>query len=357
MSAIEIKRRETLLPKPTDESQLGFGKLFTDYMLKMDYEEGKGWNNTRIEPYGPLEIDPANTSLHYGQLIFEGMKAYRTADGGVALFRPKDNIQRLNKSAARFCMPEMDVDKTVEALAELIRLEKDWIPKGEGTSLYVRPFTISVDNFLGVRPADKYLFMVILSPVGSYYKGGLAPVGIYVEDEYVRAAARGGTGFAKCAGNYAASLIAQRKAQEEGFTQVLWLDSDEGRYIEEIGTSNAFFVIDGEVITPALGGSILPGITRDSAIQLLKHWDIPVTERRLTIDEVIQAHGAGKLDEVFATGTAAVVSPVGELSFQEKLYEINNGEIGKIAQRLYDGITGIQTGTVEDPFGWHYRLD
>lgn len=356
MGALKVIPRTELKQKPTDESKLGFGKITTDYMLKIDYSPAEGWHDVRIEPYGPLAMDPANTSLHYGQLIFEGLKAYKDKNGEIVMFRPKDNIKRLNLSASRFCIPEIDVDSTVEAIAQLVKMEEAWIPTGAGTSLYIRPFTIAMDNFLGVHPAADYLFMTILSPVGSYYKEGLSPIGIYVENEYVRSAARGGTGFTKCAGNYAASLIAQGKAAEEGFAQVLWLDSIENKYVEEIGTTNAFFVIDGEVITPSLNGSILPGITRDSALQLLKHWGIPASERRITIDEVVEAQHSGKLQEMFATGTAAVVSPVGRLRYKGEDMIIGGGKIGEISQKLYDGITGIQHRDLDDPFGWVYPV-
>lgn len=334
-----------------DENTLVFGTVFTDHMFEMDYEEGKGWLNGRIVPYGPISLDPAATVFHYGQEMFEGLKAYKTKDGKILLFRPNKNAQRINATNDRMCMPELDEGLFVEAVKALVKVESDWIPTAEGTSLYIRPFIIATEPFLGVRPASEYKFMIILSPVGAYYKGGLAPTKLYVEEEYVRATV-GGTGFAKIGGNYAASLKAQMKAKKKGYSQVLWLDGVERKYVEEIGTSNAFFVIDGEVITSPLTGSILPGITRDSVIHLLKHWNMKITERRLTIQEIYDAHAAGKLDEVFATGTAAVISPVGEFCWNDKKIVINNNEIGSISQKLYDTLFGIQTGNIKDQFGW-----
>lgn len=334
-----------------DENTLVFGTVFTDHMFEMDYEEGKGWLNGRIVPYGPISLDPAATVFHYGQEMFEGLKAYKTKDGRILLFRPNKNAQRINATNDRMCMPELDEDLFVEAVKAFVKVESDWIPTAEGTSLYIRPFIIATEPFLGVRPASEYKFMIILSPVGAYYKGGLAPTKLYVEEEYVRATV-GGTGFAKIGGNYAASLKAQMKAKKKGYSQVLWLDGVERKYVEEIGTSNAFFVIDGEVITSPLTGSILPGITRDSVIHLLKHWNMKITERRLTIQEIYDAHAAGKLDEVFATGTAAVISPVGEFCWNDKKIVINNNEIGSISQKLYDTLSGIQTGNIKDQFGW-----
>lgn len=348
----EFTVTKTSVPKQKpDENTLVFGTVFTDHMFEMDYEEGKGWLNGRIVPYGPISLDPAATVFHYGQEMFEGLKAYKTKDGRILLFRPNKNAQRINTTNDRMCMPELDEDLFVEAVKALVKVESDWIPTAEGTSLYIRPFIIATEPFLGVRPSSEYKFMIILSPVGAYYKGGLAPTKLYVEEEYVRATV-GGTGFAKIGGNYAASLKAQMKAKKKGYSQVLWLDGVERKYVEEIGTSNAFFVIDGEVITAPLTGSILPGITRDSVIHLLKHWNMKITERRLTIQEIYDAHAAGKLDEVFATGTAAVISPVGEFCWDDKKIVINNNEIGSISQKLYDTLSGIQTGNIKDQFGW-----
>ena len=348
---IKIELSKNPKPKPQDESKLGFGKIFTDHMFLMDYNGKKGWFDPRIVPYAPIALNPAASCLHYGQLIFEGLKAYRAKTGEVVMFRPEKNFERLNASNERLCMPTADVDFMVDALKELIRVEKDWIPEAEGTSLYIRPFVIGTEPFLGVKPSDDYMFIIILSPVGSYYAGGIQPVRIYVENEYVRAV-RGGVGYAKCAGNYAASMKSQIEAAEKGFAQVLWLDGVERKYIEEVGAMNIFFVLEDEIVTPALSGSILPGITRASIIDLLRSWGLPVKERPVCIDELIEAYDNGKLKEVFGTGTAAVVSPVGELTRDDKKMVINNGEIGELSQKLYDEITGIQRLVREDKFGW-----
>lgn len=356
MESIRIELSKNPKPKPQDESKLGFGKIFTDHMFVMNYSSAKGWHDARIVPYGPISLDPAATCLHYGQLIFEGLKAYRTKNGKLVMFRPDMNMKRLNVSDDRLCMPEIDVDFMVDALKQLITVEKDWVPSSEGTSLYVRPFILSDEAFLGVHPSDTYQFIVILSPVGSYYPGGLKPIRIYVESEYVRAV-RGGTGYAKCAGNYAGSLRSQVDAESQGFSQVLWLDGIERKYIEEVGSMNVFFVLDNEIVTPAINGSILPGITRDSVIQVLKSWDMPIVERKISIDEIATAHESGKLKEVFGTGTAAVISPVGELTWGDKKMIVNNNEIGELSQKLYDEITGVQRCEREDKFGWVCLID
>lgn len=355
MNRITIQMAKQRKEKPKDESKLGFGKLFTDHMFTMHYSPEKGWHNAKIVLYGKIELDPAATCLHYGQLIFEGLKAYRTDDGRIVMFRPEKNMERLNSSGERLCIPPVDVGFMVEAMAELIKVEQEWVPSSEGTSLYIRPFVLSTDAFLGVHPSETYLLMVILSPVGPYYPQGLAPIRIYVENEYVRSV-KGGTGFTKCAGNYAASLASQVEAEKEGYSQVLWLDGKERRYVDEVGSMNVFFVVDGKVLTPELSGAILPGITRDSVIQLLKSWNIPVEERKVSIQELADADRAGKLQEVFGTGTAAVVSPVGELKWGDLVMRINGGEIGPISQRLYDELTGIQRCKREDPFGWVYEV-
>jgi branched-chain amino acid aminotransferase len=350
--AMEIAVQQTAAPKQKpDQSKLGFGRYFTDHMFIMDYTEGKGWHDPRIVPYGPLELDPATSTLHYGQAIFEGMKAYTTKDGRVLLFRPENNMKRINNTNDRMCIPEIDVDFCVEAIKALVKVDRDWIPTAEGTSLYIRPFIIATDPFLGVHPAHSYMFIVILSPVGAYYPQGVNPIPIYVESSYVRAV-RGGTGFAKTSGNYAASLKAQAEASKKGYVQVLWLDGIERKYIEEVGSMNVFFKIAGEVITPSLEGSILPGITRASTIELLKNWGVKVTERKLSIQEVYDAYAAGTLEEAFGTGTAAVISPIGELNWNENKIIINNGKTGEIAARIYDAITGIQSGRLEDTYGW-----
>lgn len=347
---ISITKNTSPKAKP-DQTNLGFGKFFTDHMFVLDYTEGKGWHDARIVPYGPLSLDPSAMILHYGQGIFEGMKAYRTEDGRILLFRPQKNLERANISNARLDIPAIDEEFALEALKELIKVDSDWIPTEPGTSLYIRPFIIATDPYLGVKPSATYKFIIILSPVGAYYPEGLNPVKIYVEDDYVRAV-RGGIGYAKTPGNYAASIRAQTKAHELNYTQVLWLDGVERKYIEEVGTMNVFFVIDGEVVTPALNGSILAGVTRDSTIKLLQSWGIKVTERKISIEELYEAHNAGKLDEAFGTGTAAVISPIGELNWKGNIMPINNGETGPLSARIYDTITSIQSGKIEDTMNW-----
>ena len=352
---IRVEKRNELKQKPQDESKLGFGKVFSDHMFMMDYQEGTGWHDARIVPYGNLSISPAATVLHYSQECFEGMKAYYDAQGGISLFRPRDNFKRMNRSAQRLCMPQLDVEEAMEGLKTLIELDQAWVPKSKGTALYIRPNYIGVDPFIGVSAAKNYLFYIMTGPVGAYYASGLAPVAIYVEEQYVRAV-KGGTGFAKTGGNYAASLIAGEEAHKKGFSQALWLDGKEGKYIEEVGSMNMFFKIDGVLVTPALEGSILPGITRDSVIQLAKHMNVPVEERKISLQEVLQALETGKMEEAFGTGTAAVISPVGELYFGGKTHVINGGEMGELSKKLYDTLTGIQYGELDDPFGWRVKL-
>lgn len=356
MLDIKIERTSTPKEKPTDETKLGFGHIFTDHMFIMNYDAGQGWHDARIVPYGNLSLSPASMCLHYGQEIFEGLKAYRTADGSVQLFRPDENFKRMNVSNERMVIPEINEEDMLFALKKLIEIEKDWVPHTEGASLYIRPFIIATDPYVGVKPADHYLFMIILSPSGAYYSTGLNPVKIYVEKKYVRAV-RGGTGFAKTAANYAISLKGQEEAHEQDYEQVLWLDGVEQKYVEEVGSMNIFFVIDGEVITPQLTGSVLPGITRKSAIEICKNKGYKVTERRISIEEIAQAYDDGKLDEVFGTGTAAVISPVGHLKWGDKIITINNNEIGSVSQMLYDTLTGIQWGTIEDTFNWIVKID
>ncbi|WP_028510349.1 branched-chain amino acid aminotransferase [Ruminococcus sp. NK3A76] len=355
---MEIRFEQTKTPKakPTDESKLGFGHIFTDHMFVMNYDAGQGWHDARIVPYGEISLSPASMCLHYGQEIFEGLKAYRTADGTVQLFRPDENYKRMNNSADRMVIPKIDEEFMIEATKKLISIEKDWVPHTDGASLYIRPFIIATDPYVGVKPADHYLFFIILSPSGPYYSTGLDPVKIYVEQKYVRAV-RGGTGFAKTAANYAISLKGQDEAHNQDYEQVLWLDGVEQKYIEEVGSMNIFFVIDGEVITPELTGSVLPGITRKSALDVCKAKGIKATERRITIQEVAEAYDAGKLDEVFGTGTAAVISPVGHLKWGDKVMTINDNKIGPISQMLYDTMTGIQWGKIEDTFGWTVKID
>lgn len=353
---IRVELTSSPKTKPTDESNLGFGHFFTDHMFIMNYDNGQGWHNARIVPYGPLDLSPASMCLHYAQEVFEGLKAYRTADNKIQLFRPEENFKRLNVSNERLVIPQVDVDFCVEALDKLVDIDKDWVPHSDGASLYIRPFIIACDPFLGVRPADSYMFIIILSPSGAYYSTGLNPVSIYVEQNYVRAV-RGGMGFTKTGGNYAASLIGQDEAHKQNYSQVLWLDGVEKKYIEEVGAMNIFFIIDGEVVTPELQGSILSGITRKSAIELAKSWSMKVSEKRISIQEVADAYDAGKLDEVFGTGTAAVISPVGTLKWGDKVMTINNNQIGPISQKLYDTMTGIQYGRLEDKFNWIHKLN
>ena len=347
---LTVKKAEKLKQKP-DESKLGFGTLFTDYMFNMDYAPDKGWHSARIEPYAPLALDPSTMFLHYAQGAFEGLKAYRTESGNIQLFRPQENFKRLNRSCRRLCIPEIDEAFAVEALKKLLTMEKDWVPGEPETSLYIRPTIIATDPYLGVRASHTYRFFIILSPVGAYYPEGFNPVKILVTHDYVRAV-RGGVGEAKTPGNYAASILAGEKAHDAGYTQVLWLDGVEQKYLEEVGSMNIFFVIDDQIVTPELNGSILPGITRDSVIKLAKHWNDNVVERKISIDELIQAHGSGKLKEVFGAGTAAVISPVGEIKYGDQVITIAGGKVGPIAKKYYTAITDIQYGRAEDPLGW-----
>ncbi len=333
-----------------EAGKLGFGRHFTDHMLIMDYKDG-AWQEPQIVPFGNFSMHPATAVLHYGQGIFEGLKAYKGKDGSVSLFRAKDNFIRMNKTAERMCMPKLDINLVMAALIELIKIDADWIPSEAGTSLYIRPTMVATDEFLGVRPSHTYKFFIILSPVASYYANGLQPTAIMIEDHYVRAAV-GGTGEAKCMGNYAASLLAANIANERGYDQVLWLDAAEKKYIEEVGAMNIFFVIGDKVITPQLVGSILPGITRASAIDVLRAEGVSVEERRISVDELEQAYNAGTLKEAFGTGTAAVISPVGKIGLHGKDLVVNNNQMGTLTTRLYEKITGIQNRTIADPFGW-----
>lgn len=349
----DIKVHQTTAPKakPTDESQLGFGKIFSDHMLLIDYKEGQGWHDARVVPYGPLSLDPSCSVLHYGQEIFEGAKCYRT-EKGFNLFRIRDNFERMNRSAERMGMAQLPIELYMESLMALLKLDKEWTPHRAGTSLYIRPTMIATDPFLGVSAAQNYLYYVILSPSGAYYASGLAPVAIFVEDQLVRAV-RGGVGFAKTGGNYAASILAGARAKHEGYAQVMWLDGVEQRYVEEVGSMNMMFVYEGKrIVTPALNGSILQGITRDSVLKLAKHLGYETEERRMAIDEVLADARSGKLTEAFGTGTAAVVSPVNMIAYKGDKVGIGDGNIGKVTQQLYDTLTGIQTGKVADPFGW-----
>lgn len=347
---LAITKTDKLKQKP-DDSELTFGTVFTDHMFNMDYSPEKGWHHPRIEPYAPLPMDPATMVLHYGQTVFEGLKAYRTASGSIQLFRPKDNLKRLNRSSKALCIPQFDEAVVMEAMKKLVEIDKDWVPRAQETSLYIRPTIIATDPFLGVRASHHYRFFIILSPVGVYYSEGFNPVKIWITKDHVRAV-RGGLGEAKTAANYAASLYAGEEAHKNGFTQVLWLDGIEQKYIEEVGSMNIFFVIDDELVTPQLNGSILPGITRDSVLALAKLWDIKVSERKLSIDEVMNAHSAGGLQEIFGSGTAAVISPVGELKYGDTLITVGDGTVGPMANRFYRTITDIQYGKSEDPMGW-----
>ena len=347
---IKITKAAVLKEKP-DSSTLGFGKIFTDHMFMMDWNSEKGWYNARIVPFGRIDIHPASTVLHYGSEIFEGLKAYRRKDGKVQMFRPIENIRRMNRSAERLCLPEIPEDLAMQVLTTFVELEQDWTPSAEGTSLYLRPFMFGNDESLGVHAVHNATYVIIASPVGSYYAEGINPVKIMIEDQDVRAV-RGGTGYAKCGGNYAASNRAGERAAQQGYSQVLWLDGVERKYIEEVGAMNVMFKIGGKIVTPMLSGSILPGITRMSCIAVLKDKGFEVEERLLSIDELEAAMENGTLEEAWGCGTAAVVSPIGELCYKGVKYPVNNGEIGEVTQMLYDTLTGIQWGKIEDKFGW-----
>lgn len=353
---LPVIRTATPKAKPAPDAKLGFGQIFTDHMFVMDYVDGQGWLNPQIVPYGPLSMDPSSMVFHYGQAIFEGLKAYKTPEGKVNLFRPRLNFERVNSSNQRMVIPLIDPDFCVDALKQLLDIEKDWVPTAPGSSLYIRPFIIATDPYLGVRPAHFYKFMIILSPSGAYYPQGLNPVNIYVEDEYVRAV-KGGTGFAKTPGNYAASLISQANAYKTGYVQVLWLDGVHRRYIEEVGSMNVFFVIDGKVVTPALNGSILPGITRRTVLEAARQFGYETEERQIAIDELAQMAADGRVSEVFGSGTAAVISPVGVLKYEDTVMTFNDNKIGPLSRQFYDLITGVQYGTLPDTFGWIEHLD
>ncbi|HJC35723.1 MAG TPA: branched-chain amino acid aminotransferase [Candidatus Merdibacter merdavium] len=348
---IKIERAKTLKPKPAADAALGFGKYYTDHMFVLDWDKDQGWHDARIVPFAPIPLDPATMVLHYAQETFEGLKAYRTKDGRILLFRPEMNARRFANSNRRLCMPELSEDMFVEAVEALVSYEQDWVPAKEGTSLYIRPFMFATEAAVGVHPASSYKFVIILSPVGAYYPEGVNPVKIYVEDEYVRAT-KGGTGFTKCGGNYAASIAAQVKAEKLGYTQVLWLDGVERKYVEEVGTMNVMFMINDEIITAPCEGTVLPGVTRDSIIHILKSWGYQVSERHLAIDELMQAGHDGTLQEAFGTGTAAVISPIGELRYKDDEVIIHDFKTGELTQKLYDTLTGIQWGDIEDTFGW-----
>lgn len=352
---ISIQKTQNPKVKP-DQKNLGFGQYFSDHMFILDYNKDKGWHDPRIVPYGPLPMDPSTMVFHYGQAIFEGLKAYKSKNGKINLFRPEMNMKRINNSNQRMSIPPIDEEAAVEAVKTLVSIDRDWIPTEPGTSLYIRPFIIATDPYLGVRASNTYKFIIILSPSGAYYPSGINPVKILIEDEYVRAV-RGGTGFAKTPANYAASLKAQEIAHDKGYVQVLWLDGVERKYIEEVGSMNVFFKIGDEVVTPSLDGSILPGITRDSCIRLLKHWGLKVSERKLSVQELYDAHAAGKLVEAFGTGTAAVISPIGELNWDGNVITVAEGKIGELSAKLYDTITGIQNGELKDELNWITEIE
>ena len=339
-----------------DESKLGFGIYYTDHMFMIDHTEGIGWHDARIVPYQPLALDPAAMVYHYALESFEGLKAYRQPDGSIRLFRPDKNAQRMLNTNARMCMPALPVEDFVQAVKAIVRVDADWVPHAEGTSLYIRPFVVATEPHLGVRPSKTHTFLIICSPVGAYYETGINPVKIFVEDEYTRACP-GGTGFTKCGGNYAGSLISQVKAHDLGYAQTLWLDSTEHKYVEEVGSMNCFFKIDGTVYTAPTVGTVLPGVTRMSCIELLEKWGYTVSQDRLAIVDIMQAAKDGKLEEVFGSGTAAVISPVGELRYENDVAVIGGGEIGALTHRLYDTITGIQWGKIPDDMGWTVGIE
>jgi branched-chain amino acid aminotransferase len=347
---IEVKKIEQSKLNSTSLQNLGFGEVFTDHMFIMDYSDGK-WHSPRIVPFADIPMSPAMSSLHYGQIVFEGLKAFPNKKGGINIFRPKKYHERMNKSCRRLFIPEVDYKIFFDALQRLVTLDKNWIPHKNGESLYIRPFIFATEGFLGVRISKTYCLMIILSPVGAYYKEGLNPIKLVTSGEYVRAV-KGGLGMAKTPANYAASLLPAEEAKHEGFSQVLWLDGIEHKYIEEVGSMNICFVIGDEVVAPSLDGTILDGVTRDSVLCLLRNWGIKVTERRISIDEIFICSKKGTLKEVFGTGTAAVISPVGRIKHENSEIVINDGKIGQLSQKLYDELTGIHYGEKPEKFGW-----
>ncbi|MBP3493943.1 MAG: branched-chain amino acid aminotransferase [Oscillospiraceae bacterium] len=355
---LNIRIEKTACPKakPADESKLGFAKIFTDHMFVMDYAEGKGWHDARVVPYAPFALDPATAVLHYAQELFEGMKAYRTAEGKIQLFRPECNAQRFVDGCERMGIPPVPVEDFIDAVKALVKVDEEWVPHMDGTSLYIRPFVIATDVGLGVHASKNYIFCVIAAPSGAYYAEGINPVKIYVEDEYIRAAP-GLTGAVKCGGNYAASIKAGELAEKKGYSQVLWLDGVEKKYVEEVGAMNIMFKIDGKIYTAACNGTVLPGVTRRSIIELCRDWGYEVIEGKLAIADIMQAGREGKLEEVWGTGTAAVVSPVKELTWKDESVQISGGKIGELTQKLYDTLTGIQWGKLPDTKGWIVAVD
>ena len=348
--ATEAQRR----PRPVP-GKLSFGTHFSDHMFLLDFSPDRGWHSPRIEPYRALSLEPSALCFHYGQTIFEGLKAYKNEKDEVYLFRWRQNLERMNRSADRMCMPELEAGIFGEALHELISLDSDWIPSSKGSSYYMRPVMIANEEVVGMRSSSTYLFYIIGCPVGPYYPHGFSPVNIWVSDSDVRAS-RGGTGEAKTGGNYGGSLRAQKEAKAKGFDQVLWLDALEQRYVEEVGTMNIFFLMDGVLVTPPLAGTILPGVTRDSVIDIAREWGIPVEERPIAIDEVFAAVDKGRMQEVFGAGTAVVIAPVGGLSYRGRQVNIGNGAVGPIAQKLYHYLLDLQRGDIEDKFGWVERV-
>ncbi len=350
MLNIKIAKTQNPKQKP-NESELGFGQIFTDHMFIMKYEEGKSWHDASIEPYKNLSLDPASVVFHYAQEVFEGMKAYRKANGEILLFRPEKNAMRFADSCGRMCIPTIPVEDFLQAVKALVSIEKDWVPHSQDASLYIRPFVFATDVGLGVKAAKSYYFIIICSPSGAYYKEGIKPVRIYVEDEYIRAAP-GLTGAYKCGGNYAASIKAGEKASDNGYAQALWLDGVEKKYVEEVGSMNIFFKIKGKIYTAPCAGTVLPGVTRASCIELCKNWGYDVIENKIAIDDLMNAAKSGELEEVFGTGTAAVISPVKELSYKGENAIISDGNAGEVTQRLYKTLTDIQWGRCEDKLNW-----
>jgi branched-chain amino acid aminotransferase len=338
-------------PKPTDESKLGFGKIYSDHMLTARWTAGGGWEQGQVRKYGSLDLAPAALVLHYGQTIFEGLKAYRNQHGTLNLFRPDKNLERFNRSAARLDLPQLPEELFLAAIEALLELDHEWTPRSHGTSLYIRPTMIATEPYIGLKSASEVLYFMITGPVGAYYPEGFNPVKITVCEKYSRAGP-GGLGSVKTAANYAASLLAEKEAIKRGFTQVLWLDAAERKYVEEVGSMNILFKIGGKVVSPPPGETILPGITRDSVLALLRSWQVPVEEYRITIDEVLQAHAAGTLEEVFGAGTAAVISPVGMLEYKGKHHEIAGGQTGALSRKLFEELMNIQYGLRPDPFHW-----
>ena len=353
--SMELTAKDKLKPIFDDPLKLPFGRNFTDHMFSMDHS-GSGWQNPRIKPFQPLVLSPAANVFHYSQEVFEGQKAYKSQKNEILLFRPLENARRLNRSLQRLCMPEIPEELFLEAESELLKIEERWIPGQKGASLYIRPTVIGTEAALGIKASSEYLFYIILSPVGPYFKEGFNPISLWVSDTYSRAG-NGGTGEAKTGGNYAGSLLATRQATQNGYSQVLWLDAGEHRFVEEVGAMNIFFVLDGKLVTPALGGTILHGITRKSVLELAPELGLAVEERRIAIDEVIDGIQSGKLTEIFGAGTAAVISPVGKIAFQGRVHTINGNQTGPWAQKLFATLTGIQYGEIEDKHGWVYKVN